>query len=340
MTAEFGANFDYGISFYKDEEIVKPTVIVDLQDQTVNEGTYATFTLTVTGSEPLTYTWFKNDVQVKSGSDNFYTFLAYMVDDGAEIYCLVTNPAGSDDSTAHLTVIESPINISSLKYFTRKQPAKSEELKNRIEIQIQPLLPVDVIEEIYKTGEPIELYATESRTITAYYSTQPALTTGTTINLTDETDGELELSNITYYAWGVVFTITNIDVVPGSANVVVEGYPLKITGDETIVVENLDSQEDYGILTYPFPKNHLVQSKDIAEKIGNELLGAYSRQRKDVILTWRGNPALELGDEINVTEYKRDTTIVTGTFRITSNRISYDGTLKETTSARKIYAPT
>jgi hypothetical protein len=45
---------------------------------------------------------------------------------------------------------------------------------------------------------------------------------------------------------------------------------------------------------------------------------------------------LELGDQINAPEYQRGTINNTGEFKVIKNVISFDGTLRETTTGRKV----
>ena len=242
------------------------------------------------------------------------------------------------DMVVHLaSITPDPLYLTKDDYFTKKQPTKSEELKNRIEVTTQPLLPVDTAEDIYKTGSLIALEALEEQTVTAYYSTQPALLTGTTINIEDNVGGEFQITAVTYYAWGAEFTIANIDpVLDGTGNVVIEGYPLRTTGSETVTAEDTSSIFSYGLQKYTLKKNHLIQTPQMAQDIAAVLLSSYKEQRKDVTLTWRGNPVIELGDTITVPEYQRDATLVLGNFKVTKNKLTYDGTLKETTDGRKI----
>jgi hypothetical protein len=53
-------------------------------------------------------------------------------------------------------------------------------------------------------------------------------------------------------------------------------------------------------------------------------------------LNWRGDVALELGDEITTPVYKRGTTTVNDDFYVFKTKINYDGTLNSVLEGRKI----
>ena len=116
----------------------------------------------------------------------------------------------------------------------------------------------------------------------------------------------------------------------------VEGLPINVSGEESVVEEAIPEIKSYGLQEYIYPKNHLIQAPAIAELIASKLLTSYKTVRKDTSIVWRGNPALELGDTIELPEYKRGATEVLGDFKIIKNKISYNGTLIETTDGRKV----
>jgi hypothetical protein len=240
-------------------------------------------------------------------------------------------------------IIEGPSALTSLpddlleitpnNYFTRQQPSKSEELKNRVEITTQPLV-VGESEEIYKTGEnnKITIGSGGSTTATVYYSKKPVDTTDM-----DEDDVSCDngtCTNADFYATHAVLTITGD--ADDETSVTITGTPLEVQGEEIIIEEDESSMLTNGVQTYSYPKNYLIQTRAMAEDIAAELLASYRLPRKDVSVEWRGNPALELGDTLRLPEYWRGAVTVKGDFKVTKNKIDFDGTLKMTTDARKI----
>lgn len=174
---------------------------------------------------------------------------------------------------------------------------------------------------------------------TAAYKEPPVLITGAVASIVDNGGVSISITSATYYAWGADLTIQNVDSVPGEFNVSIDGYALRITGEQNIVSEDADGIVENGLLKYTFPKNHLVQSPIMAKEIADTLLNAYKTPRKDINVSWRGNPALELADIIEVPEYQRGEVDVKGNFKIFRNKIDFDGTIKETTEGRKILPP-
>lgn len=316
---------------------VAPFIITHPSDQNVLEGTLVTFTVVAGGTAPLSYQWYRNGILQIGETGTSYSFIAALTDDGDTVFCRVTNIAGTVDSnTATLGVFEAT-EIDDLEYYTREQPTKSEELVNRVVVTTQPLIAATATEELFKNSDEFTLNPSETRDFRFYYTKQPALETGATTSLFDTSGGTLNVDTETYYPWGVELTITNTDaVVSGSAKVLVEGFPLEVSGEETVIDEALPEIQQYGLQEYVYPNNHLIQSVDMAERVAEKLLAGYKVIRKDTSLVWRGNPALELGDNIMVPEYKRDAIEIMGTFKIIKNQIEYDGALKERTDARKV----
>jgi len=83
-----------------------PQITAQPADQTVNEGATATFRVTACGSV-LTYKWQRMEnggsawTDISGATASSYTTAATtMTDSGASLVCVVTNPVGSDTSSA------------------------------------------------------------------------------------------------------------------------------------------------------------------------------------------------------------------------------------------------
>ena len=106
---------------------------------------------------------------------------------------------------------------------------------------------------------------------------------------------------------------------------------LKVQGAEKVIAFDEVSIREHGRIKYTFPKNPLVQTREQAQKIADNLLAYYKEPRRDLTLEWRGNPALLLGDRIQVVdEYGGED------FFITMQNIEYDGGLKVSMEGRKV----
>jgi hypothetical protein len=84
-----------------------PSITTQPTDQTVTAPETARFTVTATGTTPLTYQWMKNGVNISGATSEFYvTPATTTADNGARFAVVVSNVAGSVTSNnATLTVI-------------------------------------------------------------------------------------------------------------------------------------------------------------------------------------------------------------------------------------------
>lgn len=223
-------------------------------------------------------------------------------------------------------------SISRDDYYTRNQPAKSEELKNRVLVKYAPLVP-GTTDEVYRSPEAISLAAGASVTVEAEYSNVPC------INAVADVDNEVGstfTATADYYSWGAVVTVTNTGANPGTCEMFIEADPLTAAdGENYETAEDAASIAENGVLEYKFPDNQLIQIADNAAAIAAALITSYATARKDVSIAWRGDPALELGDEITVPIYHRPpAAAILGDFYIFKQKLDFDGTVKMQTEGR------
>jgi hypothetical protein len=80
--------------------VVAPTITAQPTNQTVTAGQSATFSVTATGTAPLTYQWKKNGANISGATSSSYTTPATTVgDNGSTFQVVVSNTAGSAPST-------------------------------------------------------------------------------------------------------------------------------------------------------------------------------------------------------------------------------------------------
>jgi hypothetical protein len=86
--------------------VLPPVITVQPGDQVVGIGQTAAFSVTATGSAPLSYQWYRgNGTLVPGANARILTFASASVADSGTYYCVVTNTAGTATSnTATLTV--------------------------------------------------------------------------------------------------------------------------------------------------------------------------------------------------------------------------------------------
>jgi hypothetical protein len=84
-----------------------PTITQSPRSQTVVFGRSVTLTVIAWGTNPLSYQWTKDDVDIPDTNSVSYTIESVTYDDAAEYFCIVTNAYGSATSeSAVLTVVE------------------------------------------------------------------------------------------------------------------------------------------------------------------------------------------------------------------------------------------
>src|SRR6267142_2082377 len=89
-----------------------PTIVTPPANQTVTAGQMATFSVTASGTAPLSYQWQKNGADINGATLASYTTAATTAqDNGAEFRVVVSNPAGSATSGMATLTVDSPPTI-------------------------------------------------------------------------------------------------------------------------------------------------------------------------------------------------------------------------------------
>jgi predicted RNA-binding protein with TRAM domain len=90
-----------------------PSITSQPSDQSVQEGSTATFSVTATGSAPLSYQWQKDGAAISGATDATYTTPPCVTGDSGSLFrCVVSNVAGdvtSDTATLTVVVSEAPV---------------------------------------------------------------------------------------------------------------------------------------------------------------------------------------------------------------------------------------
>lgn len=207
-------------------------------------------------------------------------------------------------------------------YFSKDNPVKWSEVANYIEVETQPLRP-DILQEVYKSNEPVKITAGETKSITAFYNSTPCI--DATVSLT----GTGTIQSTTYYAWGA--NVKVYSSAAGSFEMAINAQPLKILNKDKVVRQDADSIIDMGTIKYTFPANPLVQTASVAETIANNLLAYYKDPRRDVDIDWRGNTAMLLGDRITVTDKNEQ-----NDYYVVKQELEFNGALRAKLSGRKV----
>src|ERR1700678_167240 len=91
-----------------------PLIITQPANQTVTAGQTATFSVTATGTGPLTYQWFVNGVAISGATSSTYTTPPTTPGQAGSVFTVtVTNAGGTVTSTpATLTVNSAPLIVT------------------------------------------------------------------------------------------------------------------------------------------------------------------------------------------------------------------------------------
>jgi len=212
-------------------------------------------------------------------------------------------------------------------YFRKNQP--NAEVANYIIVETQPLKPTDAAEEVYRSVETIDIGAGVTQTTTVFYQKKPVIDA---IASLEDNAVDTSIDSVTYYSWGASVKVTNSGAGADVYTIVVDGKPLEVRGAEKVVAYDDQSIVENGRIKYTLPKNHLIQTKAMAQAIADMLLASFKNPYRDIEIEWRGNPALVLADIMNVPEYGEEY----GNFYITSQSMRYDGGLVVTTKGKKV----
>jgi len=88
-----------------------PVITNQPQTQTVSQGNPVTFSVTATGSNPLSYQWRKNGVNISGATNSTYTIAAVVPGDAGTYSVVVSNPAGSATSNNASLFVTAPNQV-------------------------------------------------------------------------------------------------------------------------------------------------------------------------------------------------------------------------------------
>ncbi|MBI5382400.1 MAG: immunoglobulin domain-containing protein [Opitutae bacterium] len=83
-----------------------PGIAAPPLNQTINEGTAATFTILANGNAPLSYQWQKDGTAIAGATDNGFRIASALPDDAGTYSCVVTNASGSVTSAAATLAVQ------------------------------------------------------------------------------------------------------------------------------------------------------------------------------------------------------------------------------------------
>lgn len=219
---------------------------------------------------------------------------------------------------------QSQLTLTPDDYFKKDNPVKWSEIANYIEVETQPLRP-DVLQEVYRSNEPVSIATGQTKTITAFYNSTPCIEAVATL---EGTPAGCTIQSATYYAWGADIKVYSTTT--GTFALVINAKPLKILNKEKAIAKDDASIVDNGLLRYPFPNNTLIQTISIAQTIADKLLAAFKNPRRDAEIEWRGNPALLLGNRVTAVD-----NVEQNDYHVIKQELDFSGSLRAKLSGRR-----
>jgi hypothetical protein len=225
--------------------------------------------------------------------------------------------------------------ITSDDYFDDKDnPANYEDMANYIQITTQPLVEADETSDVYTTSSnsPESVTAGEIKIITVSWD-NIAINCSATLEAVSggALPSGLTITAAVYRPYGADITVSGATTA-GTFLIKVTGIVLSVDNEVTVIAQDIDSINDNGKKTYEIDDNPLIQTETIAQKIADKCLALSKDPRRDLDMPWRGDPALTLGDRINVPDSKT----TTADFWVISNQLDWDGTLDGETKGKKV----
>jgi hypothetical protein len=214
--------------------------------------------------------------------------------------------------------------ITNDNYVTKDNQANYENLANYIVINTQPLTPAAEPEDVYTSDDTQSITAGSTVTISVEYSKKPVI--NALAILIDAIHATIK--SVTYYAWGADVTVYSAQ--DDTFTIKITGITLSVENSEQIIKYDALSIRRYGKMEYDFEDNCLVQTKDMAQAVAIKTLTQSKTVRSDLDMDWQGNPALELGNLIAITDRYQNVP-----FWIISQQLDWDGGLTCTLKGKR-----
>ena len=94
--------------------ITQPEIMTQPKSQTVNAGSSVTFSVTATGTVPLSYQWYKGSSKISGATSSSYKIDSVTSSDAGSYTVTVSNSAGSVTSSAATLTVNVPVTLSSI----------------------------------------------------------------------------------------------------------------------------------------------------------------------------------------------------------------------------------
>lgn len=196
-------------------------------------------------------------------------------------------------------------------------------VKNRIQVQTYPYVP-GTETTVWELRDDKIINSGEVKTYEVKYTSYDAVIDG--YASLSSTPSGATITSETHYSWGAVVEVT------GSANgqvltLSILAKPLELEGAQLVTRTDGESIRRNGDRSLTIKDNKLIQNAVLAGLIADSILETTAQEQRDIQIDWRGDPTLEMGDEV-----------LKGIFdaAIVANTMNYNGAFAETTLMRKV----
>ena len=184
---------------------------------------------------------------------------------------------------------------------------------------------------LYETAEdePFNIGANTTSTETLFYSDTPVINQD--VEVSPQITGVTVLSQ-THYVWGSTIVVENLTGVSHDYYLVSTGDLYEVKGQQVVSKKDQNSIDENGENELIWETTPLLQTKVMAEIIATNILASFKDPQKDVQLQLSnsGNPAVELGDTITVTDKYASVD-----YAVTETEINFNGGLSINHKGRK-----
>lgn len=174
---------------------------------------------------------------------------------------------------------------------------------------------------VYETGatDPETIAASTTTSFTIRYNTTP-VSDITTLDVFPVVAGVTVLSYIEY-SWGASVSVQNTNGTAQDFQLKAIGSTYEVSGKKEVNRTDSTSIQDNGRITFTYPTNRFLQNKTLAGEIADDSLASFKDAQRDLTLNFDigGNPTVELGDTITVTDK-----YTSKTYKVISQDIGYD----------------
>lgn len=305
--------------------------LVDLEEDEPSQGQKVTGAITFRGRSSMSLAGVKRatgSIAFRGQSSMFLSAVKTAVGK-------ITFRGGSFMSLVGLVLreLEGVYQISSSEIVSRNQPVLSTDLANYIEVWINPRVPADQAEEVYRSKEPEPIPPGESKAFNLKLDKEPVIEAVASL---EGAGANLSITDTKFYSGSAEITVKNSGASEQTCIIVVQARPLELQGRRKIVVKDEESILDHGLVKYTFD-SPLVQDEASARDIGKKILWLFSVARANIEIEWRGDPALELADPVQIPEFEKLGVSKKENFYVVRQLLEVvEGGLDATLSGRKI----